>query len=165
MPDVLPLWVYKPKIFMANVSCVFCPYELVHVKNIYMYFPQRDIRKASLGLLEVDSRKDKNQKTKWGLFLNYINCNQNLNDLAEHCHSFFESVSAAINFLYVRRQILLMACHFSILYLHLYRVLISLYLKNAKHFMNIMRQRKNIGFSHSKVWMHVIKCTSKYFEN
>lgn len=33
MPDVLPLWVYKTKMFIVNMY-ILCLHESVHVKNI-----------------------------------------------------------------------------------------------------------------------------------
>lgn len=38
MPDVLQRWLYKIKLFIVNLLC-FILYELVHVKNICVYFP------------------------------------------------------------------------------------------------------------------------------
>lgn len=74
MPDVMSLWAYKTKMFIVNIPYILCFYELVRVKNVYVYFPQGDKRKASLSFLEIDFRKDKNQRmTKSFLFLNYIN--------------------------------------------------------------------------------------------
>lgn len=39
MPDVMSLWAYKTKMFIVNIPYILCFYELVRVKNVYVYFP------------------------------------------------------------------------------------------------------------------------------